>query len=59
MKLKNFSLVKNAYYVKRQDFLQNYFFENGFLWSKYGAGTWTGGRPGIVTCKKSEPEPKK
>jgi hypothetical protein len=35
MKLINFFLLKIAYYVKRQDFLQNCFFENGL----YGLNT--------------------
>ncbi len=31
----------------------NIFF-NGFLWSRYGAGTRTGAETGTLTCQKSE-----
>jgi hypothetical protein len=46
---------KKAYYVKIQDFFQIFFVENGFLWSRYGAGAGTGAAIGAGTGAEQEP----
>jgi hypothetical protein len=48
MKLMQFFPCKKAFYVRRQDFLDNFAF---YSLDVYGAGTRT------VTCQKSDPEP--
>jgi hypothetical protein len=54
MKLIKFFL--EAFYVKRQDFVQTFFLKTVFLWSRYGANLLNVGT-GTVTFQKSKPEP--